>query len=727
MVLNKELSHAENYYQGLFFIFITFFFLISCIKLKLTKVENEANCLFYASLDLSYSPESLGSSIAYTATTECEVHYQSISLTLCDISTLPSSNFTFLDAKTTFSLLVICKTQQTTNFQNAKFKHLEQLESLEIVNCRFSQMGPHSFQGLNNMQSLLISGNQENENELHLNEKLFDSTPQLTNVNFTMIGIHQIPSKLFCGLHYLTSLDLTMNNLLHLNEIGCGENNSCCSQLQYLNLDGNQVTKIGKRDLPFSHLVELILENNGIDEIQHGALDNLRNLEMLILSDNKLSEIDEKLFQNNPHLIILDLSFNQLRYLPATIFHSLKSIEEIHLNNNHLTFNQLSNVIFQDLGFLLQLDLSFNQIQYLPFGIFNHLTSLQLLWFNNNLLQQISDVDFSSATFLKLLDLHSNNLTVISHDAFTNLTHLELLCLANNQLEEIPNLQTLSKLLNLTLNFNRISNIAADTFSGLTELECLNLKGNQIKKLRKSIFKDVGKLGCLFLDSNEISFIKDGTFNSLKNLQELELNGNKIREMKLLFVEVKSRLFLSENQIQVFHFSSINSGLLVINLDYNQLHTIAIPNIPLTNYKLKYFSAIGNHLHTFSALHFLPKILLIDLENNNISVITDEDVKYAEPGLRIQHNGLVPSVLLSVNILDCFNVTWRHPLPVLQENYTKIFFDGNTNFESVASTLLMNLPSLHTLYLNNSNLMSIPKDMFRGVPNLKELHLEEIT
>uniref|UniRef100_T1IRV5 TIR domain-containing protein n=1 Tax=Strigamia maritima TaxID=126957 RepID=T1IRV5_STRMM len=712
-------------------------------------------------------------------------------ITLCFVTSLPNIDLTLLDAETTFILALMCKEEgnmkldKTRDFPNGKLKHLHQLHHLQISFCAFHRIGPRALQGLKNLLIFDITGYQHDTIPPVLDEKLFIETPLLKTSSIRNIGI--IPNRLFCNeQHQLMNLNLNYNKIQHLNSIGCSENNTCCSAIHFLTLVYNQIRRIMKNQLVFPQLSWLDFTSNKIHRIDIGAFDHLQNLKNLTLTHNRLIQTDEKIFQNNSLLEILNLSFNQLVYLPTNIFHPLKSIEILQLNNNRLFFNDYSKDIFLDLDALVTLDLSFNQIDYLPFGIFSDLISL------------------------KFLSIHHNRIESLPSGIFSDLISLKSLFLSNNMLQEVPNIIT--------------NNITAVSFAGLYELTSLSLIGNNIKLLRNTTFKHVPNIVIMALDSNQISYIEEGTFDVFKNLNNLTITRNNISEMKSVFTAVKFGLYLADNKIRVLEFSSINSELVIINLDRNKLEIIAEPSISIGHYKLEQFLATGNKLETFSAFYFppsiwyiwlddnnisridkftskiLPTLKYVDLRNNSLSVISHIDISYAYPG--ISKKEMIPIVLLegnqitcsceniwlldyvwkswseyptmiidlfciptysrdkqifsvlstqtiqkkqlfcenvekcldhcscfynkvSENILDCFNVTWKHPLAVLQENYTTIFFDGNTNIESVASTLLMNSPLLHTLYLNNSNLTSIPKDMFRGVPNLKELHLEK--
>uniref|UniRef100_T1IM79 Receptor L-domain domain-containing protein n=1 Tax=Strigamia maritima TaxID=126957 RepID=T1IM79_STRMM len=267
---------------------------------------------------------------------------------LCNIESLTNGNLTInTDVETTKTLEVVCKSKEIAKiFPSAIFIHLQNLEHLIIKNCSFFQIGQSAVKGLKNLTLLVIQGN-SNKNRTHINENLFESTPKLNYIRMTM-KIDQMPRRLLCSLHHLTILTLR-GNFQYLDAIGCGENNTCCSELNGLHLQKNKVKKIEGKDLELPYLQMLNLNFNGITEIKLGAFDNLRNLTTLFMNNNKLVEINGNLLENIWILEILDLSVNKLIYLPDKIFSHLKSIGKIFLNHNHLFFNQSSKDTFKGL------------------------------------------------------------------------------------------------------------------------------------------------------------------------------------------------------------------------------------------------------------------------------------------------------------------------------------------------------------------------------------------
>ena len=127
--------------------------------------------------------------------------------------------------------------------------------------------------------------------------------------------LKEIDEKAFQSLKYLTSLDLSHNQLQEIFTLSKLQN------LQNLNLQGNKITKI--EDYAFKSLPNLVTLNLNLNDltgsIQIYAFSGLTNLKNLTLSSNELSQISPDVLKPLPNLVKLHLDSNQLKNLPTGI------------------------------------------------------------------------------------------------------------------------------------------------------------------------------------------------------------------------------------------------------------------------------------------------------------------------------------------------------------------------------------------------------------------------
>jgi Leucine-rich repeat (LRR) protein len=93
-------------------------------------------------------------------------------------------------------------------------------------------------------------------------------------------------------------------------------------------LRANFFTKI------FSKIKEILLKENGIQQIEDEAFYELEDLEEIDLSFNEIKSINKELFSHNPKLKVINLSGNQIFMIQRDSFGQHPDIEELNLLNN---------------------------------------------------------------------------------------------------------------------------------------------------------------------------------------------------------------------------------------------------------------------------------------------------------------------------------------------------------------------------------------------------------
>ncbi|XP_076845328.1 lumican [Brachyhypopomus gauderio] len=172
------------------------------------------------------------------------------------------------------------------------------------------------------------------------------------------------------------------------------------TRLVNLFINHNNLTKV-PAGLPGT-LRQLRLAYNHIEEISHGTLQNLTNLELLLLQGNQLKTLGQDDFKGLSMLNLMDLSHNRLDTFPK---HLPPSVQQLYLSSNVLT--GMSSDSLQGFTGLRYLRLSRNRLKSedLSPGTFN-VSSLVEVDLSYNQLTQIPVVPIT----LQYLYLEVNNI-----------------------------------------------------------------------------------------------------------------------------------------------------------------------------------------------------------------------------------------------------------------------------------------------------------------------------
>lgn len=235
---------------------------------------------------------------------------------------------------------------------------------------------------------------------------------------------------------------------------------------------------------------------------------------------------------------------------------------------------------------------------------------------------------FLSLQYTQKLNLQGNYLKVIPSRAFISnpyLTHLSLYNCSIQIIEEGA-FRNLGSLLHLNLGTNHISFIYQESFDGLSSLQHLILENNNLEEIRPGAFSQLGLLNFLNIGSNILVYLPDMLFQGLIQLKLLCLSNNKINVISheafagLLNLR---RLSLDNNELQYFPTEAFSRlpRLMKLELGWNPITFIPEEAIQMTCLKQLYINNMALQDVSFKAFEKSKQISLIDISNNQISVV----------------------------------------------------------------------------------------------------------
>ena len=237
---------------------------------------------------------------------------------------------------------------------------------------------------------------------------------------------------------------------------------------------------------------------------------------------------------------------------------------------------------------------------------------------------------------------------------------------------------------------NGINTLSQDDFRGLVELEMLDLSQNELVEIPDGVFEMLSKMKNLDLSSNDITHISKGSFSGLVQLE---------------------RLYLHANVIQSIHLEAFEGLDMLLEL------------------KLQ-----GNQLTSLPSLHF-PRLLLLDLSNNNIPSLGPSDLqtphlealKLASLGLTSVDEDLITS-LGNLHELDISSNKLTEVPQALKQDSLKGLIKLNlaaNPFGELRMEDFQKLTGLQELDLSGLNLQGFPQSFFQIFPRLMHLTAAE--
>jgi len=212
--------------------------------------------------------------------------------------------------------------------------------------------------------------------------------------------IEKIGESAFVNLHRLETLILSTNEITHILPTQFKD----MFNLRELDMNDNRITTILNRSFDqLASLVTLDFKDNDIYVIESDAFVGLKDLEVLVLSHNKITTLDPKVFTPLTKLTDLHLDFNplmtvsitsfpsslvgltmtglsNLEEIPSQAFAHCKSLDNVHLSNNHRLHRIASDAFGGRNSTVRQLNLSNNSLTQISQDLLNwkRLTDIDL-------------------------------------------------------------------------------------------------------------------------------------------------------------------------------------------------------------------------------------------------------------------------------------------------------------------------------------------------------------
>lgn len=231
-------------------------------------------------------------------------------------------------------------------------------------------------------------------------------------VAFRRSSIDMLPVDFFNSYTAIRSIDLSSTGLQYIEDFTFS-----IVRLNELNLSGNELTRLSQKAFSGAkNLEKLDLSRNMISSIDPSAFVDLQALTNLNLSHNKLSNEsfspDDTIVSIDwtmKELKVLDLSYNRIMYydaLPFQSFASMKNLEELYLQHNHISIEYGA---FSSNRHLRIVDFSYNSNPYFDFNFLLSLRQLEHVYLNGNGMWHSLDLSDIRSSFPSLKSIGISN------------------------------------------------------------------------------------------------------------------------------------------------------------------------------------------------------------------------------------------------------------------------------------------------------------------------------
>ena len=420
------------------------------------------------------------------------------------------------------------------------FSGLSQLDTLDLSRNNISRVDTGTFNGLSQMQISNLSVNKIDIVEM-------DTFNGLSNLNKLYLAENRVrilSHLLLSRLTSLRTLDLSCNLIETIPKFP--------RSLTSLNLRNNSILRVDKNSFAGLHgLTHLDLSYNNISEytqyLPYTINEwNVSSNELSVASFNLASKLEFADFTNNKlkSLTISGLKNYRYAWVPAHIYLAgngdpFRCTCNMEAFKNESTFNYDSS--------------SVERYQIWKF------TSLNCKSVSDDT-QEAGITDISAGKFacsttcyenctcydwkyggdnVNIVDCLGAGLTVVPINISVSCTILDL---SGNMFPSLgpDNFHSLSQLVELYLNASNITEIKKGTFRELSYLRKLDLSNNGISILNSGILRGLSRLLSLDLSLNSLHVVVEGAFKDFDRLNNLDLAGNELENISSSDIESMS-------------------------------------------------------------------------------------------------------------------------------------------------------------------------------------------
>ncbi|CAL8103662.1 unnamed protein product [Orchesella dallaii] len=672
----------------------------------------------------------------------------------CKLRTINSefdkTNFSSLSGDSIVSLMLECSNVlfYQSSLQAGSLAHLTRLQNLHIEHCKLSRLSPGVFSGLNLLKNLTIRTHNTAWPALSLDiaSGVFSQLSQLEKIDISANNIWTFPDQLFCHTKSLEHLNVSLNRLQDISDLGFREredkssgngsninlsssslphpnsrlpgfiiSGGCRLGLQVLDISYNRLILLPARGLAsLSQLKDLYLQGNEISMVADRALAGLKGLRVLNLTDNKVAGLPESLFQDSKEITEIYLQNNSLVSLPTRLFSGLEQLVVLDLSHNSLTSEWLVGKTSQDGGFFPK-----NNKNNEDNGNTNATTASVDSEMVTNAISgsttttssstdQLHPGVFEGLIRLVLLDLGHNELTHLSREPFQDLYSLQILNLEFNSIESIlpDSFSAMNNLHTLILSHNKLTVIDSTALNGLFVLSLLSLDNNDIAQIHPTAFQNCSSLKDLNLNGNALERVPTALQN-LTLLKTVDLGENMIEQLNpLIGLPNLYGLRLTGNRVVNVSNQVLQDlpSLRVLNLARNRIQTVERGSFD-SNLHLQAVRLDANYLQDVSNLFAdLPSLIWVNVSDNTLTGVLHFALFPRQLQWLDLHKNMITDLHFGTNDLQ---------LQTLDASFNKLTRIGPQSIPD----------SIEMLFVNDNLINYIESDTFYNKANLSRVDL----